>query len=405
MKKNKDVLFMLQFFYPEYNSSATLPYDTALQLSKSGMSVDVLCGYPREYCDIEDIPCREIVNNINIHRLKYIQLNRGKKLARLVNYLSLTVSMFFHIFEMRKYKTIIVYSNPPILPFVAALASKLFHCKLVFVAYDLYPEVAIKTDTLSNDSIITKLMNFINKFVFKQVDAVVALSNEMKDYIVQNRNISMDKIHVIPNWYKDEYSDDKYDDNRFESIVKDRLVVSYLGNMGIAQDMECIKEATRYFKNDEDVCFFYCGHGSKFSEIEEMIKNEKIENAYLYGFLKGKDYTDALRISDCAIISLEKGLTGLCVPSKTYGYMMQGLPIIAIMDDSDIVNDAKEGAGYHVPNNSTDDLIEVIIKIKNKRLENQEKGKNSRQIYLNKYTPEICLDKYVRLLSHLVDGK
>ena len=44
MKKKKDILFLLQFFYPEYVSSATLPFDTASRLADEGFDVDVLCG-------------------------------------------------------------------------------------------------------------------------------------------------------------------------------------------------------------------------------------------------------------------------------------------------------------------------------------------------------------------------
>ncbi|MBR6744136.1 MAG: glycosyltransferase WbuB, partial [Clostridia bacterium] len=145
MKEKKDVLFLLQFFYPEYISSATLPFDTASSLVKEGFSVDVLCGYPHEYTDKAKIPYKEIVNQVHIKRVGYLQLDRKKALGRMVNYLSLTVSMATRLFSMKNYKTLIVYSNPPILPSVAALASKLFGCKLVFVAYDLYPEIALKT--------------------------------------------------------------------------------------------------------------------------------------------------------------------------------------------------------------------------------------------------------------------
>ena len=45
----KDILFLCQFFYPEHNSSATLPFDTAQYLANHGFSVDALCGYPKEY--------------------------------------------------------------------------------------------------------------------------------------------------------------------------------------------------------------------------------------------------------------------------------------------------------------------------------------------------------------------
>ena len=69
MKKSRDILFLCQFFHPEYISSAQLPFDTVRALRKDGLSVDVLCGYPHEYLDGEDIPAKEEIDGIRIHRL------------------------------------------------------------------------------------------------------------------------------------------------------------------------------------------------------------------------------------------------------------------------------------------------------------------------------------------------
>ena len=60
MKPKKDVLFLCQFFHPEYISSAQLPFDTAKALQKSGLTVDVLCGYPREYYSGPPVPDEEV---------------------------------------------------------------------------------------------------------------------------------------------------------------------------------------------------------------------------------------------------------------------------------------------------------------------------------------------------------
>ena len=109
----RDVLFLCQFFYPEYNSSATLPFDTARYLAQSGYSVDALCGYPREYNTSGEVSAREMKDGVSIHRLHYIQFSRRSKLGRLINYFSFTLSVLLHIFEIKNYKTVIVYSNPP----------------------------------------------------------------------------------------------------------------------------------------------------------------------------------------------------------------------------------------------------------------------------------------------------
>lgn len=400
--KKKDILFLQQFFYPEYNSSATLPFDTAVRLAGEGYSVDVMCGYPYEYSENDDVPKKETVNNVNIRRIKYTRMDKKKKIGRLINYLSLTVAMFMRFFSMRAYKTIIVYSNPPILPLVAAWASKVFGCKLVFVAYDLYPEIAVRTDVISETGLIAKMMRYVNKNVYRQASAVVALSSEMKEYIVKNRKIAEEKVVIIPNWYEDEYTEaEDISKNAFYSVVKDRFAVGYFGNMGIAQNMEPIKDAMKYYKNDSDICFILAGHGAKHQEMMNLVEKEKIDNAYVYGFLKGQDYLDALKISNCAIISLEKDLTGLCSPSKTYGCMMQGLPIVAIMDESDVVRDARLGAGCHVSGDLSKNLIDLIGEMKADIPGCRKKGEVSRQIYLENYTPDICLNKYVELMKKI----
>ena len=315
-KEKKDILFVLQFFYPEYVSSATLPYDTALALTEAGYSVDVLCGMPKEYSDGQNVPKRETVNGMGVRRVNYWQLDRKKKLGRLLNYFSFTFSIFMRLFSMRKYKSVVVYSNPPLLPFVAALASALFGCKLVFVAYDLYPEIGVRSGAMSENGIISRLMRYINKKVYKRAEAVVALSSEMKEYIAENRPIDRERIHVIPNWFEDTFhSSEIKPDNGFKEVVGDRMVVSYFGNMGIAQDMQTLLDAMICLKNDANVCFLLAGHGAKMADVKKAIAENAIENAYVYDFLKGKDYLDALQASDCAVISLEKGLTGLCVPS------------------------------------------------------------------------------------------
>ena len=102
MKKKKDILFLCQFFYPEYISSATLPFDTCKALRKAGSSVDVLCGYPLEYAEGKNIPMKEEVDGIGIHRVKYIQMDRKGFLGRIVNYFSLTFMMLLHIGKLEK---------------------------------------------------------------------------------------------------------------------------------------------------------------------------------------------------------------------------------------------------------------------------------------------------------------
>ena len=401
--KKKDILFLCQFFYPEYISSATLPYDTACALKQAGYSVDALCGYPREYAKGAQVPLKEHVDGIHIHRLKYLQLNRKGFFSRLVNYFSFTFMVFLHLLKMAKYKAVVVYSNPPILPWIASWAKALFGTKLIFVAYDLYPEVATRTNTLREGNIICRLMDHINRCVYRRADAVVALSREMRDYILQNRPIEGEKVHVIPNWYEDTgsvFSDRAQ--NPLKEVTKGRFTVSYFGNMGTAQDMQTIRDAILMLKEDPDIFFLFAGHGNKMQALKQELEGEQVENVKIFDFLHGEDFRNALQISDCALVCLEKGLTGLCVPSKTYSYMMQGIPLLAIMDEGDIVSDIQAGAGRWVRNGEGDRLAETIREMRNDSEALAEMRRVCREIYLNKYTKPICTEQYVSVFRGLV---
>lgn len=397
MEKKKDILFLCQFFYPEYVSSATLPYDTALALKEAGFRVDALCGYPYKYHREESVPLRETVNGMEIHRLKYLCDQKKGKLSRLVSFFSFTVSAFFQLKEMAKYRSVIVYSNPPVLPWVAACAKRLFGTKLVFVAYDLYPEAAVRTGTIKEKSLLSQVMKPINNAVFRSADAVVALSGEMRDFLIKHRPVSPDRVLVIPNWYSDQGKRGNcQEDNPFRKLADGRFVVSYFGNMGTAQDMQTILDTVRILK-EEPVMFLFAGHGNKMRELRRIVEAEGLTNVVIRDFLHGREFQEALESSDGALVSLERGLTGLCVPSKTYSYMMQGIPLLAIMDEGDIVSDIEQGAGCWVRNGESGKLADAIRHMRENPEVCRSMAEACRRLYLEKYTTEICTGQYVEL--------
>lgn len=403
MKEKRDILFLCQFFHPEYISSAQLPFDTARALAQAGFTVDVLCGEPKEYYSGPKVSKKETVDGISIRRLSYLQPDRSHILGRLVNYFSFTAAVFAHLGSLRNYRCALVYSNPPVLPWIVSWAKKLFGCRLVFVSYDLYPELALQIGAMKPRGAVDRLMKHINRVVYPRLDRVVALSSEMKAFLEANRDVSPEKIAVIPNWYPDAGTPGRdKSGNRFAQELGDKFVVSYFGNMGTIQDMQTILDAIRALKEEKDIFFLFAGHGNKLEALKEAIAKERLSNARVLDYLHGKDYQDALDISGAALISLEQGTTGLCVPSKTYSYMMEGIPLLAIMDECDIVSDIRAGAGMALQNGQSEALAQKIRFLRDHPEAVEAMRSCCRQLYLEKYTPEICLAKYQALFRELL---
>ena len=79
--------------------------------------------------------------------------------------------------------------------------------------------------------------------------------------------------------------------------------------------------------------------------------------------------------------------------------MMKGIPLLAIMDEGDIVRDVEAGAGCWVRNGDAQGLADAIRTMGSDSCRLNGMRKKCRELYLEKYTREICTGKYVSLFQ------
>lgn len=403
MSKKKDVVFLCQFFYPEHNSSATLPFDTAAYLAAHGLRVGALCGYPKEYTDQKNIPLRECVKEVQIQRIRYLELARHSFLGRIVNYFSFTIGALLHIFALRNYRVIIVYSNPPVLPCIALLSRALFHNKVVYVSYDVYPEVAYASKSLRPGSLIDRVMKSINHVLYRRASKVVALTDEMKGFLIEHRSgLKAERVVTIANWAHEKkvrVSAEAY--HRF-GYQEGQFVVSYFGNMGICQDMDTLLDTIRRTKDNPDIQYLIIGHGSKKEQVKRIM--EESPHVQVLDFLVGEDFQQAVAITSVSIVSLEKGLKGMCAPSKYYSYLQGGKPVISIVEQGSYLAEevSAEHIGIAVDVGDSASLAEQLNWLEKHRAELETMGKNAAQLYDTRYKFEIGLSKYHEMIKALL---
>lgn len=398
----RDVLFLCQFFYPEYNSSATLPFDTARYLAQSGYSVDALCGYPREYNTSGEVSAREMKDGVSIHRLHYIQFSRRSKLGRLINYFSFTLSVLLHIFEIKNYKTVIVYSNPPVLPIAAIWANRLFNTKIIFVSYDVYPEVAYASGSLTSGGAIAQVMRGINRSLFRRVCAVVALTDEMREFLLRNRpELSADRTVTIPNWAHEAPVEGAANARRKLGYAEDDFVVSYFGNLGVCQDETALIQAMELLKDRPHIKFMVAGHGSKLPDVRQAA--EHLPNVKLCGFLTGEDFDRAVAASSCGIVSLERGLMGMCAPSKYYSYLQGGLPVLTVAERESYLAEesVRQAVGLFSETGDGAQLAQNILSLYQSPEMCGKMSKNALMLYTGRYAKSVGLARYAALFEDI----
>lgn len=401
----KDILFLCQFFYPEHNSSATLPFDTAAYLSGQGFSVDALVGYPKEYSTETSVPLRETARGVHIRRLRYLQLRRTGTLGRLINYFSFTLRVLLHLGVFRNYRSVIVYSNPPILPVAPLLAKRLFGTRIVFVAYDVYPEVAYASGALAANGLISRVMRRLNRALYRRADRVVALTDEMRGFLLSNRpELDAQRAVTIPNWAHEHTAPllaETYD--RF-GIRPDQFVVAYFGNLGTAQDVQTMLDAARLLRGDDRVCFLVVGHGNKKAAFADRVEAEQLHNVRMYDFLTGEDFEQAVAVSSACIVSLEKGLMGTCAPSKYYSYLQGGKPVLAVVEPESYLAEevTREQIGCAVNVGDGGALRDAILRMEADREACRAMGVRASALYEAQYAASIGLARYGALFQTLL---
>ena len=404
--EKRDVLFLCQFFFPEHVSSAALPFDTARALREAGFTVDALVGYPKEYYSGEKLPLLETVNGVGIRRLRYLQLSRRNKLGRLLNFFSFTASVLLHLRVLKRYKSVIVYSNPPILPIAPVLAKKFWKTKLVFVAYDVYPEIAYVSGSIRTGSLIDRSMKALNCWLYRSTDRVVALTGEMRDFLCDRREgLSPDRVAVIPNWAHEKTAVPDAQTRTAFGFRPEQFVTAYFGNMGICQDMRTILDAVIALDGDDRFGFLFVGHGNKTEQIRSEIAQKKMRNVRVFDFLEAEAFEKAIAAADCFVLSLEKGLKGTCAPSKYYSYLQGGRPVAAVVERNSYLADeiTAEGIGVYAENGDSERLCRFLLEMVADPKACAAMGANARRLYERSYALPIAVAAYQKMMHEILE--
>lgn len=391
----KKILFVCQFFFPEQLSSAILPYELACKLSESGYDVNVLAGYPNDQLNINQIPFKEAMEGIEIERIKYIPANKNNILGRLTGYFSFCLAVYKNRKKFKDIDYCISYTNPPFLPPLIAMLSKKYHFKFYFEIYDLYPDTAIRAGAMKLKSLSSQVFFFCTNYALKNSERIIVLSEECKKYLTKTRNgLNSEKIAVIPNWYKRLPVSHK-------AYPKNQLKILYGGNMGIMQDMDTILNAAKKLKNDNRFEFIFVGQGAKKEAIKNFIRENNLINCTLHDFLPKESYDLLLDHVDMAIVSLEKFGVGLGSPSKLYGYLSKGIPIIAIISShTDISKDITNFRnGIRIDNGDSDNLVTNLLNIYSDQDQLLDMCNNALNLFNSKYTLEQTSSLFLDILN------
>lgn len=401
------LLILSEFFYPDKSSTPKVLTELAEDMVEYGLDVDVITSKTSYKAENSSLKDREKYKNINIKRVYSTEFNRNNFLGRIINYMTFLISTFMSVILKKDYDCILMVSNPPILPIVGYLVNKIRHKPYIYLLHDVYPDIAVKVGAIKEKGIMFNSMSFINKKIFRSASKIIVLGHDMKQNLL-DKGVPSDKIEIITNWADRNKIYKISKDNRFSinNNINKTFNIVYTGNIGRFHDIETILDSAMKLKDNMMIKFIFVGDGYKKKLIEDFTKINNLKNIKLIGYQYGEDYNQLLNSANIFITTLDKGIEGLGVPSKTYSYLAAGKPIIAIMNSNSEIGSLVENnnLGIQVDSGDSEKIVEYILNIITDLNKYKEVEENIFNIFEKKYDRKIVTKEFYNLIKRAERG-
>ena len=395
----KNIIIFTPYYDPE-----PFPINTFVQdLSKNSMinNVKVITALPnyRKYSFYDGYsyfgPFTKNIKNISITRLLIIPRYSNSSISILLFYISFFLSSFFFFiyFALRnrnKYDHILTFCGSPIyVGFIGIFASKLMNIKSSQWIQDIWPEAIQTTKGLKNKSIIN-IINFFQIKMWKYSDIIFSESYSLTKYL--KSNFPDKKIKTLYNPVRE-----KEISNSNENFHKDdKLMFSYTGNIGGAQNLEKILEAFSDL-NSSNFELHMCGDGPLLNDLKQKF-NQK--NIFWHGWLTGKELDKVYKQSDFFILSLNsKGRQSLILPSKLQTYFQLKKPIFCVASGAvkELIDYTKSGITTEYDDKKN--IIELFSKaMKLTNSERTEMAVNGFKFYKKNFKSETIIKEFINFI-------
>ncbi|NJL07689.1 MAG: glycosyltransferase family 4 protein [Methylacidiphilales bacterium] len=396
------LIFINRFFHPDHSATSQIVSDLAFALARDGREVVIVTSRLRYEDPADVLPARETINGVRIRRVATTGFGRNGLVGRAVDYVSFYIAALgVLVREVRRGDIVIAKTDPPLISIVAAMVAKAKGARLVNWLQDLYPEVASELGLKTFAGWRGAPLRALRTWSLRAAAANVAIGERMAARL-RSLGVAPETIQVIANWCDDaaiEPIDHADNPLRQEWQLADRFVVGYSGNLGRAHEFETILGAARELAGEPDVVFLVIGGGHGVERFRRATAD--LANVVFKPYQPRDRLTQSLGVSDVHWVSLRPEVEGLIVPSKVYGILAAGRPILAVCDrDGEVARLVeRHDCGAHIDIGDSEGLSQVIRHLRDARDESRRLGRNARAALEAHHTKTAMLATWMALLD------
>jgi colanic acid biosynthesis glycosyl transferase WcaI len=399
------IIFLNRYFYPDHSATSQILSDLAFHLAAAGQDIHVVTSQQIYDDPAALLPPNEIIRDVHIHRVATTRFGRSHLIGRGLDYLSFYWSMWRWIISFTEPGNVLVAkTDPPLLSVLAISAAKRRSAHLVNWLQDLYPEIAIELGVPLLKGPLAGAIGHLRNRSLRLADANVVLGTSMAAR-VRACGVAQDCIHVIPNWADDEEIvpvPPAENPLRREWQLEDKFVVGYSGNLGRAHEFETVLAAAERLSDDSRIVFVFIGGGKQFDELAKRVHARKLDRTFRFFPYQDRAVLKySLSAPDVHWVSLPPKVEGLIFPSKFYGIIAAGRPVIAVTaTEGEMASLVREyDCGFAIAPGDFKSLCKTILFLAEDVKTRNQMGTRARAMLDANFTQQLGFARWRRLLA------
>lgn len=409
----KKIVFVINYFYPDFASTGQLMTELCQELQKD-FNITVIAaqpGYAGEKAKGKRRYELDNLGDIKIIRIRLPKVNKNSKLSRIRYIFSYFILANFALLKEKGIDVIYTISQPPVLGgLIGTIGKFVKNTKHIYNIQDFNPEQAQAVNYTKQKSLF-KIAKFIDKINCSYSDTVIVVGQDMSETL-KNRfdKKRVPKHVVINNWTNEQeivpLSKDNYYVREFlkKNGLQNKFIVMYSGNLGLYYDLENIIQITDDFKEYKDLVFLFVGEGAVKKDMENFVFCRGIKNVMFLPYQPKEFIKYSLNAADIHLVVNQKGIKGVSVPSKIYGIMAVGKPILGVLENGSEAQMLieKSNCGNVVEPQNYSEIVTAIKDFYKKDRESLIKqGLNGREYLEQNLKRQSSIDKYRKVLKKI----
>jgi glycosyltransferase involved in cell wall biosynthesis len=402
MAERAKILVLNQYYWPGVEATAQLLAQLCEALAED-YDVTVVTGHLYGH----ELPAEEVRNGVRIVRVRSTAYERSQIHLRAANYASYLGDTVLTALRGGRPDLVLCMTDPPIVGDVGLVVARRFGVPLLVISQDVFPEIAERLKRLEHPVVLGVLRQLVALYL-RRADRVVAIGETMKRRLEQ-KGAPADRVTVIPNWVDTSELEPRPRHNIWsaEQGVDDAFVVMHSGNVGHAQDLDTLVRAATFLRDLDRLRILVVGFGARYGELTDLAERLEVTDKIRFlGYQPRERLSLSLSSADLHYVGLARGLSGYVVPSRLYGILAVGRPVLVAADpDSETVRLVEEvGCGVVVPPGRPELVAAVIRDVVEGRLPLDGMGERGREWVEREADREVAFGRYRRLVADVVSS-